>query len=171
MARLETIDCTRMIFRRAALFLAAATLCGCEVYATAPPCPFAGLANRAPSAGCFSIENGKLLVVQDLNGRLTPPGGRARSGESAQCAAYRETWEETGLYLLPTELLEVFDTGFHLYRCERIPGSGDIDPPARFEVRGAFYLPPAEFEAWNWRFAGQQEVLRELLERVTVSER
>jgi 8-oxo-dGTP pyrophosphatase MutT (NUDIX family) len=171
MAPLHTIDYRCRIFKSAAVFLAVVILCGCEVYATAPPCPFAGLANRAPSAGCFSVENGKLLVVQDLNGRLTPPGGSARAGESAQCAAYRETWEETGLYLLPMELLEVFDTGFHLYRCERIPGSGDIDPPARFEVRGAFYLPPTEFEAWEWRFAGQQDVLRVLLERVTVSGR
>lgn len=66
--------------------------------------------------------------MQGLNGRLSLPGGSSEPGESAQCTAFRETWEETGLQLQPRELLEVFDTGFHLYRCDRDAWSGEIDP-------------------------------------------
>ena len=140
---------------------------GCEVYATAPPCPFASSDAVAPSAGCFSLEDGKLLVVQNGKDLLSPPGGNALDGETSQCTAYRETWEETGLALEPVELLDVFDTGFHLYRCERFEDSGVVDPPERFEVRAAFYLAPDEFEQWEWRFHGQQQVLKALIDRVS----
>ena len=168
---LKTISSDGILPRAAALFTLAVVVCGCEVYAKAPPCPYQGASETAPSAGCFSVEAGKLLVVRGLNDKLSPPGGSAESGESAQCAAYRETWEETGLALQPTRLLEVFDTGFHLYRCERLPGSGAIDPPLRFEVRGAFYLAPEEFDAWEWRFPGQQAVLKKLMDGLSDSDR
>jgi 8-oxo-dGTP diphosphatase len=101
-----------------------------------------------------------LLLVQSLNGKLSPPGGSSESGESAQCTAFRETWEETGLRLQPRELLEVFDTGFHLYRCERDAHSGEIDPPTRLEVRAAFFLPAARFDSYEWRFSDQQLLLK-----------
>lgn len=128
-----------------------------------PRCPYNGKADSAPSAGCFSVSGQGLLVVQDLNGRLSPPGGSSMAGESSQCTAFRETLEETGLRLQPRELLQVFDTGFHLYRCERNAASGEIDPPPRFEVRDAFYLPAERFDNYEWRYPGQQIVLREML--------
>lgn len=105
-----------------------------------------------------------MLVVRDLQGRLSPPGGSAENGESAQCAAFRETWEETGLVLEPDRLLEVFDTGFHLYLCQHHDASGEVDPPPRLEVRDAFYLSPDDFGAWSWRFPGQETVLKRLAE-------
>ena len=128
-----------------------------------PGCPYTGAADSAPSAGCFSVSSKGLLLVQDLNGRLSPPGGSSEPGESAQCTAFRETWEETGLRLQPRELLEVFDTGFHLYRCERDAASGEIDPPPRFEVSDAFYLPAARFDNYEWRYPEQQLQMREML--------
>ena len=128
-----------------------------------PGCPYAGTGDSAPSAGCFSVSGDGLLLVQDLNGRLSPPGGSSEPGESAQCTAFRETWEETGLRLQPRELLEVFDTGFHLYRCERDAASGEIDPPPRFEVRAAFYLPAERFVHYEWRYPDQQLLMREML--------
>lgn len=122
----------------------------------APPCPFKGAADTAPSAGCFVESAQGLLLVQGLNGKLSPPGGSSEPGESAQCTAFRETWEETGLQLQPRELLEVFDTGFHLYRCDRDAWSGEIDPPGRLEVRGAFFVPAARFDRYEWRYPDQQ---------------
>ena len=129
----------------------------------APPCPFAGEADFAPSAGCFALENNSLLLVQALNGKISLPGGSAEPGEAAQCTAFRETWEETGLRLQPRERLAVFDTGFHLYRCERKADSGAIDPPPRMEVRAAFYLGPEQFGDYEWRFPDQEVLLVEML--------
>ncbi len=140
-----------------------AAVVGCEARTT-PPCPGFGSEQRADSAGCFAMQDGKLLVVQDFRGRLSPPGGNARGGEPAQCTAFRETWEETGLQLAPGRLLEVFDTGFHLYQCEHHASSGAIEPPPRLEVRDAFYLEPADFDEWEWRYPGQQAVMERLLE-------
>ncbi len=128
-----------------------------------PACPAAGSGDVAPSAGCFATSGQRLLVVQGINGQISLPGGSSEPGESAQCTAFRETWEETGLRLQPRELLAVFDTGFHLYRCEQDALSGVIDPPLRFEVRDAFYLPADRFHVYDWRFKAQQEILQHLM--------
>jgi 8-oxo-dGTP diphosphatase len=105
--------------------------------------------------------------VQGLNGKLGPPGGSSEPGESAQCTAFRETWEETGLRLQPRVLLEVFDTGFHLYRCDRDALSGEIDPPTRLEVRAAFFLPAARFDSYEWRYPDQQLLLKKMVLKTT----
>lgn len=130
--------------------------------ASAPPCPFSGTAIEAPSAGCFAVSDQGLLVVENLSGKLSPPGGSALPGESAQCAAHRETWEETGLNLLPTEQLATFDTGFELFHCVDTGSAGSIYTPSPLEVRRAFYLQPASFEQADWRFSGQGEDLATL---------
>ncbi len=132
-----------------------------------PPCPFGGAPEYASSAGCFTVSGDGLLLVQSLDGRISLPGGSREADESAQCTAFRETWEETGLRLQPRELLQVFDTGFHLYRCERDASSGDIDPPLRFEVRAVFYLPAARFDSYQWRFPQQRSLLENMLLEAT----
>ncbi len=144
--------------------LLASVLSGCAAE-SAPPCPLPASAVQAPSAGCLAILNGGVLLVENFKGRLSPPGGSAHDGESAQCTAFRETWEETGLILEPEQLLDIFDTGFHLYRCNHHAASGQIDPPTRLEVRDAFYLAPSDFDRWEWRFPGQQQVIRQLVEQ------
>ncbi len=151
------------ICRGPGLGLLLALLSGCAE--SVPPCPLPPSTVQAPSAGCLAIRDGGVLLVENLKGQLSPPGGSATDGESAQCTAFRETWEETGLLLEPDKLLDVFDTGFHLYRCEHHAGSGDIDPPPRLEVRDAFYLAPSDFDQWEWRFPGQQQVIRQLVEQ------
>jgi len=132
---------------------------------SSPACPATGKAELAPSAGCFATSDQRLLMVQGLNGEISLPGGSSQPGESAQCTAFRETWEETGLRLQPRELLEVFDTGFHLYRCEHDALSGVIDPPLRFEVRAVRYLSADQFHTYEWRFKEQQQTLKNLLFR------
>ena len=128
-----------------------------------PECPQVGDGNQAPSAGCFAVRDGKLLLVQGLNGKVSLPGGSSEAGESAQCTAFRETWEETGLRLQPRELMRVFDTGFHLYKCLDAEQGAAIDPPIRFEVRDVFFLGPEQFADYEWRFEDQRGLLRQML--------
>jgi 8-oxo-dGTP diphosphatase len=125
-------------------------------------CPYEGEPDFAFAAGCLAVVHGKVLVVDSRTGGLTPPGGKSREGESAQCAAHRETLEETGLSLIPGKLLTVFDTGFHLYACAIHPDSGQI-APAVMEVRRSFWLDLASFDSVQWRYPGQQNILRDIL--------
>ena len=127
-----------------------------------PACPFQGEADFAVSAGCLTVVHGRMLVVDSRKGGLTPPGGKSRQGESAQCAAHRETLEETGLDLIPSRLVAVFDTGFHLYSCEIHAQSGPIDP-AVLEVKRAFWLDIARIDEVQWRYPGQGETLKTVL--------
>ncbi|MEM0952881.1 MAG: NUDIX hydrolase [Pseudomonadota bacterium] len=149
-------------FSRAAALLTAIWLSGCGL-SDAPPCPLPAESASAPSAGCFAVKNGALLVVQGRNGTLSPPGGSSRTGESARCTAFRETWEETGLRLRPERLLAEFDTGFQLFFCAHHSDSGAIDPPPRFEIQQAFYLAAEDFDQWRWRYPGQEKVLAKKL--------
>lgn len=132
-------------------------------HSNGPSCPYEGEPDTAPSAGCLAVVHGRVLVVDSRKGGLTPPGGKTRPGESAQCAAHRETLEETGLNLMPRKLVKVFDTGFHLYYCEIHSRSGLIEPGAVMEVRRGFWLSPEEFSDVQWRYPGQGEALRELI--------
>lgn len=129
----------------------------------APPCPLQEQVELAPSAGCFAATAAGLLLVQGINGQVSVPGGTSAAGESPRCTAFRETWEETGLRLRPTELLAVFDTGFHLYRCEHHGASGAIDPPPRVEVRAAFYVPVTDFGKYPWRFGYQRQIMQDMM--------
>ena len=138
-------------------------LCACS-YQDAPPCRFSGEPAIAPSAGCFSVIDQRLLVVQSLMGDISPPGGSSNRGETAQCTAVRETWEETGLSLKAGPRLATFATGFHLYECQRDADSGEIDPPPRLEIRQAFYLHVNEFDQWEWRYSEEKDFLRKLIE-------
>lgn len=131
--------------------------------ADVPPCPYQGTPEYAPSAGCLSVVHGKMLVVDSRKGGLTPPGGKARPGESAQCAAHRETYEETGLDLIPRQRVAVFDTGFYLYFCEIHADTGAIDADV-LEVRRSYWLDFNDFDEVRWRFPGQGERLHEILQ-------
>lgn len=105
-----------------------------------------------------------MLAVQGWNGRVSPPGGHAESGEDARCVAHRETWEETGLNLRPGRLLRTFDTGFKLYQCSVLPDAGEIDPRDLVEVRRAYWLPVEDFGRVDWRFPEQGAQLRQLIQ-------
>ncbi len=136
-------------------------LSGCS-FSGQHPCVFRGKPDYAPSAGCLAVVHGKMLVVDSLTGGVTPPGGKSLPGESAQCTAFRETREETGLELIPGQLVTVFDTGFHLYFCEIHAASGTIEPRT-VEVKRGYWLDIRDFGAVRWRYPGQGEALRKLL--------
>lgn len=136
-------------------------LSGCSD--SAPICPFPGGGDEAPTAACFSVVDNSLLVIQGLNGKIGLPGGLSKSGESSRCAAFRETWEETGLQLQPAELLQVVSNDLHLYRCDPGEQPGTIDPPLGLEVRAVFYLPFEQIDDYEWRFKGEREVVSALL--------
>ena len=147
----------------AACLALATPLAGCSAASEPPSCPFTGNPEYATSAGCLVAVHGKILVVESSRGGVTPPGGKAYKGESAQCAAHRETWEETGLDLMPGELLYVFDTGFHLYECRIHARSGSVELGPLREVRGWYWLAVEDFDRVEWRFSGQGEILRRLM--------
>ncbi len=103
-------------------------LTGC---AGAPTCRVAaGLEDgRRGDSGCVIIDDASLLVIRHrLGGKLGLPGGAAAAGESAQCTAHRETWEETGLDVRVGRFLGRLDTGFPglpmRCRCLAGPGTG-----------------------------------------------
>ncbi|MDA8752638.1 NUDIX hydrolase [Halieaceae bacterium] len=128
-----------------------------------PRCPYTGTPEYAPSAGCLAVVHGRILVVENSRGQVGPPGGSALQGESAQCAAHRETLEETGLDLLPRHKVASFDTGFKLFYCDIHANSGKIKPRSAFEISRAYWLPLEDFGDANWRFPGQGEALHRLL--------
>ena len=147
-----------------ALFLGLLGSIGCMT--ATPDCPEeiqAPLGASPKSAGCFAVYQGGLLVVQEMSEKVNLPGGSNIDGESGRCTAFRETWEETGLRLMPGKLLAVFDTGFHLYECQHDVYSGAINPPLRMEVRSAFYLKAESFENYEWRFPDQKPLLKQLM--------
>ncbi len=146
-----------------AVLLASVVLVSCR-QVEAPVCPYRGEPDYGPSAGCLATVNDRLLLVEMSSGAMSPPGGRSWPGESAQCTAHRETWEETGLDLMPVQLLDVFDTGFHLYRCEYYRNYDPLNVLPS-EVRRAVWLPLRELDSVRWRFAGQGPVLRALAEQ------
>ncbi len=148
-----------------AVALALFLVSGCNA-SEPPPCPFQGEADFAASAGCLVLVHGRILVVESRFGGITPPGGKSKPGESAQCAAHRETWEETGLDLRPGRLLHKFDTGFYLYACDIHADSGAIEAGSTTEVRRGFWLPVTDFDKVEWRFDGQGEALLDLIKRL-----
>ena len=71
-----------------------------------PACPRVGV-------GGVVIHEGRVLLIrrgkEPLRGRWVIPGGTVELGESLEEALVREMAEETGLEVVPGELLTVFD--------------------------------------------------------------
>jgi 8-oxo-dGTP diphosphatase len=134
-------------------------LTGCT---KAPDCQFEGEPLTAKSAGCLVYQNNTLLLVSSHDDEWGPPGGSVDAGESAQCAATRETWEETSLEVSAGELVRIFDNGFHLFWCSSVLLS---EPEIRrpLEIKATAFYPVSSFGTLNWRFPDQGDALTALI--------
>ena len=65
--------------------------------AEAPKCHSTVESSNEANAGCLVVSENKLLLIEDHRGGLSLPGGSSNTGETAQCTAEREVWEETGV--------------------------------------------------------------------------
>ncbi|MEK9791492.1 MAG: NUDIX hydrolase [Halieaceae bacterium] len=131
---------------------------------TPPPCSNNGDARSAPSAGCLVADHRGALLVQDWAGDWALPGGGVKPGESASCGAEREVFEETGIPVVATQLVTVFDNGFHLYWCHSGPNAAPrIHRP--LEVREVAWQQPAGMNDEQWRYPGQGALIVELLSK------
>lgn len=157
--------------RRLAVALLAG-VAGAAALAAQPPACRTALddGDFAFAAGCFIQHGERLLVVRHrFGGRLGVPAGRARDGESAQCVAHRETFEETGIAVIVHGKLRQFANGLALYRCEPVAGdvfdAASLPVPAsgRNEISAVLWIDPRDTRPEAWRFPRDYPVLRRLI--------
>ena len=115
-----------------------------------------------------------MLVSHRWGGKLGVPGGTREENELAQCTAYRETLEETGLAVTVGRRLEVMKNGFHLYRCypQQPLSASPLAVPARAlaEVKGLSWHTPDSLDRENWRFSYQFDLFLDVLNRALQQE-
>ena len=128
-------------------------------------CPIFEVPIAQANAGCLLVEQDGVLLVKQWSAKWALPGGTADAGETAQCTAFRETWEETGLRVNVGELIHVFDNGFHLFNCQRLVGEPKLNTgrPFTLEVRAVRWVDVESFDTLNWRFKNQQFVIKRWL--------
>ena len=73
------------------------------------------------------IRDGKVLLVHGRNPTFAMPGGGIEPGESADCAAMRELFEETGLKASQTKFLFILETAIHRHHVVLIEADGEVD--------------------------------------------
>ena len=135
-------------------------MCGCGK--AAPPCQNAAQSPGSPSAGCLVVTDHGVLLVRDWTGSVALPGGSVRPGESAQCGAEREVFEETGLSVVAGERAKSFDNGFQLFWCEvAVSAEPTIHRP--FEIRQIIWWQPAEARFIEWRYPRQGDEIKTLI--------
>ena len=141
------------------LVIAALMLSACS---RQPTCSVTSGDMGVPSAGCLAVDNGELLLVKIMGGTYGPPGGSTKRNESAQCAAERETWEETGVQVSAGELAAEFDNGFRLYWCEAVSGR-EIEISRPIEIQHADWYAPELFQHLKWRYGNQADIIQTLM--------
>lgn len=144
----------RLMFLTLAMALSACT--------EQPTCSVVSGDVTAPSAGCLVVDGSELLLVKIMGGSYGPPGGSVNTGESAQCAAERETFEETGVVAHASELAVRFDNGFQLYWCDAVSGR-DINITRPLEIKDADWFTSEEFLQLRWRYPNQGDTIYSLM--------
>ena len=127
----------------------------------APDCNFKGKADSAPSAGCLVVHENQLLLMEGRSG-FGPPGGAAEADESAQCAAERETFEESGVEVVAGELAATFDNGFHLYWCDSV-GIPEPEIQRPLEVSSVGFYSHEQFPDLRWRYPQQGGLIYQMI--------
>ena len=125
----------------------------------------------AANAGCLVVVGERLLLVHErYRGVWAIPGGTSIQGESAQCTAARETWEESGAEVIVGARLHTFENGFRLFLCrwdappEGISEKLPLPEWARNEVDDVTLVDPSRLEPEQYRFPAQWRLIRELYE-------
>ncbi|KZY29281.1 hypothetical protein A3754_14160 [Alcanivorax sp. HI0083] len=119
--------------------------------------------DRRANAGCLIVRDQQVLLISHRwGGKLGVPGGTLEPGELAQCTAYRETLEESGVRVVVGERLQVMKNGFHLYRChlqQPVDSGGPVDVPRSglAEVSAIDWYPLSSLSKARWRFEYQFE--------------
>lgn len=118
------------------------------------------------AAGCLVRSGDRMLMVRHrFSGKLGMPAGAANAGESAQCVAHRETWEETGVAVVVHGLISRLGTGMALYRCEPVDAavalSDELAVPRSgvAEISEVMWRDPRTTEAAEWRFPRDYPVI------------
>lgn len=124
--------------------------------------------DRRANAGCLILHDDKVLLISHRwGGKLGVPGGTREADELAQCTAYRETYEETGLAVTVGRRLAVMKNGFHLYRCypEQVlsPAPRPVPTSALAEVKALDWYPLESLDRDSWRFAYQFDLFLEVV--------
>lgn len=107
------------------------------------------------NAGCWIARGGQALMVRQRNGLYSFPGGTAEVGESAQCTAHRETYEEAGINTEVFGLHHQFENGFYLYYCEP-PKNLSLKTLDKGEVDEVLWVKPQSIPADQWWFPKQR---------------
>lgn len=132
--------------------------------------------DRRANAGCLIIQDSKvLLLTHRWGGKLGVPGGTLEEGELAQCAAWRETREETGLTVTVGERMAVMTNGFHVYRCylQELMDTSQAVPVPRSGITEVSAIDWYELSSLNkegWRFYYQFEQFLEVAGKAMRSE-
>lgn len=124
------------------------------------------------NAGCL-IRMGKRVLMprHRPSGTWNLPGGTQEPGETAQCTAHRETWEETGLDTRVGKLIERFENGFYLFECEpKKPLTATHLPLplpewSKKEVTEIRLLDPGAIQPKDYRFPKQLRKIKEFSTR------
>jgi 8-oxo-dGTP pyrophosphatase MutT (NUDIX family) len=122
-----------------------------------PPCRVDASAADAlrVNGACLIVAEGRVLAIRHrASGKYDLPGGARRPNETAQCAAHRETFEETGLVVVVGPRLSTF-FGAAVYQCmpqEPVPEPLSVPWSGVLEVSAVEWIDPAVVEADGWRF-------------------
>lgn len=111
------------------------------------PCEPPGTQVPQPrAAGCLTVKEGRLLMVQARDGRWSIPGGFVAAGETSRQAAVRETAEEAGVTVSAGEpVCAAVRTRFVAHACAVV---GDGAPRADgVETTDARYLSADDIRA------------------------
>ncbi|MEW5772495.1 MAG: NUDIX hydrolase [Thermodesulfobacteriota bacterium] len=96
------------------------------------------------------IRDNRILLVQErLDMRWSLPGGWADVGEAPSSAAARETFEESGLHVLPTRVVGVYDANrrglplefFHAFKIVFLCDILDGTPTPSHETAAVDFFP------------------------------
>ncbi len=132
--------------------------------------------NLSGNAGCLIRVAGKMVVLTHRqSGKLDIPGGTADEGESAQCTAHRETFEETGFNVEVGQHLGTNERNFHFFACtlagnftgelQRFP----VPDWSKSEVSAIMLRDPFVTTGKAWRFEDQLIPLRGMFNQVPES--